>query len=251
FGRQLEIDVFEARPPDLEAVELLAFRHGLARQLVKSSRGLARALDDCLAVEPVADLRLHATASELRRAPLAHDRAVAQDGDPIGQLLRLVEVVRRQLDRFAEGAEVPDRLPGIASRAGVEPRRRLVEEDQLRVADQRQAEVESPLLPARERAHSRVSLLLEPDDLDHLGRHARGGVVPREDAEALAHGQVGVEGGRLQDDADALSPGSVRVLRIGAEYLDLAAVAPPVALEDLDGGRLAGTVGAEQAEDLA
>jgi hypothetical protein len=40
-------------------------------------------------------------------------------------------------------------------------------------------------------------------------------------------------------------------LRIHAEHLDRAVVAVPVALEDLDGRRLARAVRAEQPEDLA
>ena len=40
-------------------------------------------------------------------------------------------------------------------------------------------------------------------------------------------------------------------LRVGAEHLDVAAVTSAVALEDLDGRRLAGAVRAEQAEHLA
>ena len=39
--------------------------------------------------------------------------------------------------------------------------------------------------------------------------------------------------------------------RVEAEHLDLARVAAPVALEDLDGRRLAGAVRAEQPEHLA
>ena len=67
-----------------------------------------------------------------------------------------------------ERTEVPDRLPGGAPGARVEARRRLVEEDELRVADQREPEVEAALLPARQRAAARVGLVGEADDLDHL-----------------------------------------------------------------------------------
>ena len=60
-----------------------------------------------------------------------------------------------------------------------------------------------------------------------------------------------VHRGRLEDDADAGAPVEACAGRIGPQHLDLAAVARPVALEDLDRGRLACAVGAEQAEDLA
>ena len=55
----------------------------------------------------------------------------------------------------------------------------------------------------------------------------------------------------LQHDADLLAPGAARLLRILAQDEHLAGVTLAVALENLDGGRLAGAVGAEQAEHLA
>ena len=148
-------------------------------------------------------------------------------------------------------AQTGDDLPGGPAGRRVEAGGRLVQEDQVRVADQPQPEVETPLLPARQRAHPRVTLLGEADDLDHLVDVARGAVVPGEHVEALAHREVGVERGRLEDDADPLAPGGAGSLRIGAEHFDGAGVAGAVALEDLDGRRLPGTVRAEQAEYLA
>ena len=62
---------------------------------------------------------------------------------------------------------------------------------------------------------------------------------------------VGQQLGLLEHDADALAERAAAVLGIEAEHRGLAAVALSIALEDLDGGRLAGAVRAEQAEDLA
>src|SRR4029079_2480334 len=59
-----------------------------------------------------------------------------------------------------------------------------------------------------------------------------------------------IELGLLQHDADAFAPGPTGMGRVGAEHTDLAVVPWPVALEDLDGGGLAGAVRAEQTEDL-
>src|SRR2546430_10426169 len=47
---------------------------------------------------------------------------------------------RRQQDRLPERAERADHLPGSAARSRVEAGRRLVEEEQLRVADERRSE---------------------------------------------------------------------------------------------------------------
>ena len=99
---------------------------------------------------------------------------LAHDGDAVGELLGLVEVVRREEHGLAERAEGADHLPRRAPRRGVEARRRLVEEDELGIADERDAEVEPPLLAARERLDPRARLLLEPDERDDLVDVARG-----------------------------------------------------------------------------
>ena len=58
-------------------------------------------------------------------------------------------VVRKTV--LPEAGEVPDHLPGVAPGVRVEARRRLVEEQQLPVADQREREVEPPLLATGQR----------------------------------------------------------------------------------------------------
>src|SRR6185369_6977849 len=134
---------------------------------------------------------------------------------------------------------------------GIEAGRRLVEEDQLRVADQRQAEVEPAPLPAREPTRTRVALLLEPDQLDHLVDRPRVLVVAGELGQLLGDGDVLVHGRGLQQDPYPSPPVEPGGLRIGAEHLYLAGIASAVALEDLDRRRLAGAVRPQQAEDLS
>ena len=67
----------------------------------------------------------------------------------------------------------------------------------------------------------------------------------------LADRQPRPELGLLQDDADPLPERPLRAARVEAEHRHLARVALPVALQDLDGRRLAGSVRPQQAEDLA
>ena len=177
--------------------------------------------------------------------------AFAQHRDAVGELLRLVEIVRRQQHRLAEQAQRADHLPRSAARCRVEPGRRLVEEEEIRVADERDAEVEPALLAAGERLHARVLLRGETDELDHLVDVARLLVVAGEHAVRLAHAEVRPELGLLEHDADPLAELGARVLWVVPEHGHLAGVAPSVALEDLDRRRLAGAVRAEQAEDLA
>src|SRR3972149_6453591 len=52
-------------------------------------------------------------------------------GDRVGELARLVHVVRRQEHRLPERPEAPDRLPGAASRRRIAPGRRLAGGEEL------------------------------------------------------------------------------------------------------------------------
>ena len=67
----------------------------------------------------------------------------------------------------------------------------------------------------------------------------------------LAHRQVLEELRLLEDDADPLAKGAVAPRRIVPEHGHLARVALAVSLQDLDRGRFAGAVRAEQSEHLA
>ena len=79
-----------------------------------------------------------------------------------------------------EGAQRADEVPGGPSRRGVEAGGRLVEEHELRVAHERDAEVEPALLAAGERLHPCARLVGEPDELDHLVHVPRtAGSTPR------------------------------------------------------------------------
>src|SRR5581483_4711828 len=98
-------------------------------------------------------------ATERPRRSLRDDLAAGDHGDPVGELLGLVHVVRREEDGLAETAETFDHVPRRAARGRVETGRRLVEEDELRVADQGERDVEPPPLAAREPGRLRVRLL--------------------------------------------------------------------------------------------
>ena len=95
------------------------------------------------------------------------------------------------------------------------------------------------------------SLPSEPDERDHLVDVARVRVHAGEVRDRLADLDVPVQPGALQHDPDARAQRSRALAGIEAEHGDLAGAAVAVALEDLDGRRLAGAVGTEQPEDLA
>ncbi len=144
-----------------------------------------------------------------------------------------------------------DHLPRAPARRRVEAGRRLVEEQQLGVADQGKRDVQPPLLTARHPQYTRFGLLRQPHLLDRLIDVPRPRVVPGEQLERLAHRELGVHPALLQDDADALAPLAGRMRGVLAEDRDLARRALAIALEHLDRRGLAGAVRAQEGEDLA
>ena len=76
---------------------------------------------------------------------------MAEDGDAVGQVLDLVQVVRGEQDGLPEVAQAGDHVPCVPPRIRVESCGRLVQEDDLRVTDERQCEVEAAQLAAGQR----------------------------------------------------------------------------------------------------
>src|SRR4029077_9078437 len=116
----------------------------------------------------------------------------------------------------------------------VKARRRLVEEDQLRIADEGKPEVEPAPLTTRQPPGSGIALLLEADQPDHLVDRSWVLVVARELREMLGDCEVLVHGRGLKHDADPSSPIEICGRRIGSEHLYLTRIALSVALEDLN-----------------
>ena len=88
---------------------------------------------------------------------LFHHASRVRDRDPRRELVRLLEVVRRQQDRQAVLArERTDLVPHPRADLGVEPGRGLVEEQHLRAVHQPHGQVEPPLHPAGPGLHEPV-----------------------------------------------------------------------------------------------
>jgi hypothetical protein len=93
------------------------------------------------------------------RAALHNDAAAIDDRDGGRKPIRFFEVMRREQDRHGvfvrESFDLP---PERSAHLGIETRRRLVEEEHLRVVQQAERDVEPALRPARVRPHSPVCL---------------------------------------------------------------------------------------------
>src|SRR4051794_13757561 len=143
LGRELEIDVLERRPRDRQVAQRLAARERRARELVQQRGRVARLalVQDAVLVAP-GDAVARRPRAQRRGRPHLGDPTLFDDRHAVAQRLRLVEVVRGQQDGLAEVLQRAHGRPRVAARGRVEARRRLVEEDQLGVADERQREVQ-------------------------------------------------------------------------------------------------------------
>ena len=170
-GGELEVDVLERGPPDLEPLERDSALERPAGEPVQdhrpgrrpsapgsrpraAARGRARPAGRRRRRPPGSRKltfagRLLAVA-DLARPPGGDDPAAGDDRHPVREPLRLVHVVGGQEDGLAELAQTRRSPPRPGGGRRVEAGRRLVEEEQLGVADQRDADVETAQLAARE-----------------------------------------------------------------------------------------------------
>src|SRR4051794_30802215 len=95
-----------------------------------------------------------------RRAERDHFSMI-DDGDAVAEHFRLVHVMRRQHDRAAERLEIRDEIPELTARLWIESRRRLVEKEQVGVADDRAGKREPLLLSTRQLSDSCRAFFLE------------------------------------------------------------------------------------------
>ncbi len=164
-----------------------------------------------MAANPAA--RSHAL--DLRGRTLADDLSLVDDDDPMSQCIGLLEIVRRQQHRLAALGQRADLLPETAPRLNVHPDGRLIEEDQIGVATQRQTEEHALLLPSAQLAEHSVFDTLQLCDPHNLSHRQRARIVAAEEIEMLAHAKRLRDARHLQHRAHA-SPRR-RVLRVAAK----------------------------------
>jgi hypothetical protein len=195
-------------------------------------------------------------ALEAARVAAGDDRAVVDDDDLVGEPVGLLEVLRRQQQCGAAVDEQVEHAPQLVACAWVEAGGRLVEEEHGRVGHERRGEVEPAAHAARVLLGEAVAGVAERELLEQLVGAALGRLAPEvvqlaDHHEVLAAGEQAVDGRVLRGEADAAAD----LLGLGH---DVVARDPRAALvgraergEDADGGRLAGSVRAEQPADRA
>jgi hypothetical protein len=119
-------------------------------------------------------------------------------GVALTQVFRFFHIMRRHDNRFTAVTEpfddAPDVVPGLRIKAGG----RLVQEQDLRVVHQRQADAEALFLPAGEFAHPAAAFIGEGDLLQNLAGGHRLPVIAAEEVDGLPDADIVVEAGGLE-----------------------------------------------------
>src|SRR5215212_11949511 len=144
---------------------------------------------------------------ELFAAPLGGDVAPVYQRDLIAQRLGLFEVVGRQQDGHPPTIELPDIAPQLVAQLHVHARRRLVQEQHLRIVHERPGKQHAPLQPPGERVGPLRPLPRELEPLQHLLSPLAGllfgnAVVARVKQKCLLDGQELVQVHFLGGDPD-------------------------------------------------
>ena len=162
--------------------------------------------------------------------------------------------MRVQEHAGASLAEAANDLAHVVTSDGVERARGLVEDDQRRVSEQRDAEPESLLHPLREGADPVVASLQQIDCLEgaalFLAPRCFGQrEEPAVQAEHLPGGQQGLEAEQLGEISDPTP--RLAVPEWGAEHERFASGGPRESQQEFHNRRLPCAVGTEKAEHLA
>jgi hypothetical protein len=169
----------------------------------------------------------------------------------VAEPLGLLHEVRDQHHGHAPVADALDEVPGVTTRVRVQPGGQLVQDGDLRVADQRQRDRQPLLLAAGELGEPGVTLVGQPQVLQQrppVGRVLVEGAV---EVERLPDLHLLGKLAFLELCPDALPELVAVASRVEPEHRHPAGVGDAEALDRLDGGGLARPVGAEDAEDLA
>ena len=193
---------------------------------------------------------------EVRGGAPSDDAALVHDHQPIAELLGLVHVVGRDDERDAFALEPVQPIPQEVASLGVEAGRRLVEQDDVGLVDERAGDREPPAHAARQALDALVAFSTSCAKSSRSAHRSRDLAalepeVAPVDEEVLADRQVLVERVVLGHDAEARADGRAVVGGIEAEDPQRAAARRRHGGDHPHGRALAGAVRAEEAERLA
>ena len=193
-----------------------------------------------------------------RNGAVAQHPPIADDEHPVGQRLDVVHVVRRK--NHGDALLAIERLDEVAQRklgVGIEPYRRLVQEQDRGRMQQGGRDVAAHALPERKLAYRLIQQRLDLQESDELigGRAKpalRHAIDVAQQLEAVDDGQVPPQLGALaKDDADARHVPNALAPRYEAAHLASPRRWLEDAAENFDEGRFARAVRADHPDKLA
>jgi hypothetical protein len=152
------------------------------------------------------------------------DPTVVHDGDPIGHAERFVLVVGDEDDRDAELSLEQSHLdPHLLAELGVQVAERLVEQQHVRLVDQRPRQRHSLLLTTRQQRRRSLSIVLHADQFEHprdlLVDGCSWNVADRQwVGHVVEHGHVRPDGVALKHHAHVASVGLNEDTRLGVDH---------------------------------
>ena len=175
------------------------------------------------------------------------------DADTVGQVSDLGEDVARHEDGDAAlVGERAEQLADLDDTGRIEAVGGLVEHEQFGGVQQCAGEGEALLVAERELPGAPVGVRIEAQQRDRVGdRPRRRTGEPALDVEVLAHGEVGVGGRGLNEEADAGEHARLARDDAPAEDGHLPAARSDQAEQHADGGRFTRPVPAEEPVDFA
>src|SRR4051812_41602760 len=186
-----------------------------------------------------------------RRCAEGDDLSVIDDRHSIAEYFGFVHVVGGQHCRATRRLELVDQVPQLPPRLGIQSRRRFIEKEQVRIADDRAGEGQALLLAAGQLADASVALFIELDAGDHLIDLRAGLVEAAKETQRLVDRELFTQLRVLQLYPKPLTETLFVVFPGHAEDRDFAFVGLEQPFADFYGRRLARAVRPKKAEALS
>jgi hypothetical protein len=202
------------------------------------------------------DLRADVLFDQRPGRPFGDDQTPFHDDEPVAQPRGLLHVMGGEDEGLALIRELAQPVPDEMAGLRVEPRSRLVEDDDLGIVEQRPGDEQTPLHPARELLDGRFGFLGELHEVEKLLRppeHQLAGkvVVPAVDEQVLLYLELVVEVVLLGDDPDAAFDLSLVVVDVETGDGELSTRRYYGPVDHLHGRRLPSPVRAQKTETFS
>ncbi len=178
------------------------------------------------------------------------DPAPEQNGHARAQLLGFLDVVRGQKQGLPHPAEFENDVVELMPDLGIQPGRRLIQDDEIGIPHEGQGEGEPLFLPAGEPFVELLALWVQTDQGEEFVDRPRMRIEGGKQMEQLLHPDLVRKRRNLELAADEFADLAGRRLRIDAENADLTPVPVLDTEQDLDERGFAGTVWSQKAENL-